>query len=48
MAILEQLFDMLTRVGIPDLRLLSGVEPNLPFADTGDCAVREYSVNENP
>ena len=35
-AVLDELFDMGARVGIADLCLLSGVEPDLSLADTCD------------
>lgn len=36
MTIFEELFDMLAGVGVSDLRLFCGVEPDLTLADTSD------------
>jgi hypothetical protein len=36
MAILDQLFDVLTRVGVGDFSLLGGIEPDFTFAGTRD------------
>lgn len=37
--VLEELLDVLTRVGVADLSGLGGVQPNLPLAHTGDCTI---------
>lgn len=44
--ILEELLNVLAGVGIADLSLLSGVEPDFALADAGDCTIQVPQVND--